>query len=479
MSSLNDQFEHGRLPLRPLSYENRKLAQPDELLIDYGNTGDENYHIYIADTKDPSKLIDITEMMVQKMLPSEKLNVDQFEITLEGEKDPSTLKDIINYIYKRFIWPENYGIFDYARDSYKLFDSGAINTLLRDAQGDVILPVTFADNVFYKNGKTLQDNFNESTRLGIKRTTFYTKANTKAYTFDYPFNNYMDDIDVRWNSVYLDASKYSITPNINNDGNFSSGTITLISDGAVGNNEQVDLIFTYNAKAYQDSKYEYMDGKNISIRSIPSSRLEKTSNEYSLDDETSIATSKALYNLYLDIVELLDNNSMNVSYNVDMSGNSRVIKITSDTNIVEEDYFLCNVLLDTKKRFDSTAVITYGTSSTKVDIVDAVGKDLTRGLPAGKIAKFLWIKSENKLKLITSDLSNLRSSRWVYKCLESEKTICYCGMNYELGACITVYKNGLRLFEDIDYSINTKDETITLFNQTTDGDVIVFEALYL
>jgi hypothetical protein len=474
-----DQFEHGRIPLRPLAYSQRENAQTDELIIDFGNTGTETYHMYIASSNDPTKLIDLTEMIVAKALPAAKFNVDQFEISLEGVDDPSTLKDVINYIYKRFLYPENYGLFDYARDSYKLFDDSAVNTLLRDAEGRVILPITFADNVFFKNGKSFQDQYNEITRLAINRQTIYTKKDTKSYKFLYPFENYMDDVEIRYNSRYLTSEEYFIGPVLDDDNNFTYGLLTLNLE-EIGSNDQIDFIFTYNAKAYEDVKYQYMDGKNISMKSIPISRLEKVSDSFTNTDETAVATSKGLYNLYLEMLNMVDHNVDNASYNIDISEYDNFIHIDSSKNIIEYDYFMCNVLIGTAKRFDAAALIAYnGGSITNVPIVDARGKDLTKGLPSGKIARFMWCKEERKVYLMTTDISQLRTGRWVYKALESEKEICYCGMQYELGACITVYKNGLRLFEDLDYSINTKDEKITLFNPTTEGDVIIFEALYL
>lgn len=479
MASNNDQFEHSRIPLRPLAYKNKDLAETNELIIDFGKTGTETFHIYISDSNDPSKLIDLTEMMISKMLPVAKLNANQFEISLEGVDEPTALKDIINYIYKRFMYPENYGLFDYSRDSYKLFDDSAINTLLRDAEGRVILPVTFADNIFFKNGQTLQDNYNETTRLAINRATLYAEQDTKVYQFDYPFPNYMDDIEVRFNSIYLDSSKYNITPLADADGNFSNGQLILLLD-EVNESDQIDFIFTYNAKAYADARYEYMDGKNISLKSIPASRLEKTTNDFATNDENAIPTSKALHDLYMEMIDVVDKHGENVSYNLDVSEYDNFIHIDSDKNIIEYDYFMCCVLLGTKKRFDATALIAWnGGAIVNVPIVDAFGKDLKKGLPAGKIARFMWSKAEHKVRLLTTDMSQLRSSRWIHKCVESETLICYCGMRYELGACITVYRNGLRLFEDIDYSIDTKTETITLFNRTEEGEVIVFEALYL
>ena len=49
--SANDQFNMGRLPLRPLSLNDKELAETKELGID--NRGDDSsYHSYITDSKD-------------------------------------------------------------------------------------------------------------------------------------------------------------------------------------------------------------------------------------------------------------------------------------------------------------------------------------------------------------------------------------------------------------------------------------------
>ena len=95
--SANDQFNMGRLPLRPLSLSDKDLAQTKELLID--NLGDDpSYHIYITDSKDRTRLIDLTNLY------SENPNIsgDNLTITIDGLIDPQKLKYIINFIYKIF-----------------------------------------------------------------------------------------------------------------------------------------------------------------------------------------------------------------------------------------------------------------------------------------------------------------------------------------------------------------------------------------
>ena len=39
--NMNDQFEHGRIPLKPLSLKNKNLASTCELIVDYINKNKE------------------------------------------------------------------------------------------------------------------------------------------------------------------------------------------------------------------------------------------------------------------------------------------------------------------------------------------------------------------------------------------------------------------------------------------------------
>ena len=84
--SLNDQFKHGRIPIRPLALKDKDLASTKELLID--NLGDNpTYHIFITDDKDRTKLIDITNLIIKEILfPT--VNADNMQVTIEGEENP-------------------------------------------------------------------------------------------------------------------------------------------------------------------------------------------------------------------------------------------------------------------------------------------------------------------------------------------------------------------------------------------------------
>ena len=87
--SVNDQYNMGRIPLRPLALKDRALAQTKELLID--NIGDHpTYHIYIVDTKDRTKVIDLTALSAQNV----DINGDNIKISIDGLLDAQNLKYI-------------------------------------------------------------------------------------------------------------------------------------------------------------------------------------------------------------------------------------------------------------------------------------------------------------------------------------------------------------------------------------------------
>ena len=152
--SANDQFNMGRLPLRPLSLNDKELAQTKELLID--NLGDDpSYHIYITDSKDRTRLIDLTNLY------SENPNIsgDNLTITIDGLIDPQKLKYIINFIYKRYLMPDNTNGFNPALDYDKIFDQDTKTVLLKDTGGNIYLPISYFPkleknsslNLYYQN----------------------------------------------------------------------------------------------------------------------------------------------------------------------------------------------------------------------------------------------------------------------------------------------------------------------------------------
>ena len=358
-----------------------------------------------------------------------------------------------------------------------------LSSLLKDGSNKIILPVTFADNVFFKDGSTLQEKHGNATKFSVSSYDItVVDNNILTYQFNYPFEDYNDYFEVRVDNKIIPKSNYSIK-NLMNGTHFSAGAVTFINDPGFSTNSHstISVLFMYNALAYKDSTRKYMDGKNISMNTLPTNRLEKVSDAYTLNDPSSVASSKAIYDFGKDFFDNISQNAKNSAYFYDI-GDERTIEFRANqTGALDEHIFMCNVLLASNKAFNSTVTVRNNQDDIVRDlpIVDASGKTITRGFPRGKILKLLWVKKDRNFKVLSTDISQLRNARLVRKCVESEENIEFDTLAYPIGSCFTIYRNGIRIFEDIDYSIDYKEQIVHLFNRTEEGEVIVIEALYL
>lgn len=391
--SINDQYNMGRIPLRPLALTDKANAQTKELIIDY--KGDKpTYHIYITDAKDRTKLIDITQLILDEAFPI--INADNFKISIEGILNPENLRDIINFIYKRFLMPDNSNGFNYNNDWKKLYDPLTKSILLKDTDNVVYLPVTTADNVYDADGATLQDRLDNISRVGFA-TSFVTATaqGQTSFKLEYPFPDYSSGgnyIEVKIGSTYIDPTRYEIIDEVAADGHVYNATLNLVNE-ALEKGRTINFLYIYNSSDTSNGLNEYLYGGLIANGSIPTGKLQKTSDRYDLSDSTSVATSKALYNLYK---------------------------------------FCCEALGTTPADKPASSVGNYKVSANR--FVYTVKNDKDN------------VISFNGLMYITGEEHN-----------------------------ILVYRNGVRLFESIDYSMDTTKKTITVYTNTEQYERFVFE----
>lgn len=488
MASINDQFEYGRAPLKPLPYAYKDLAQCNEIIIDY--KGDNpTYHIYIADSNDPKTLIDITNLIIKEMFPNAKINANQFQILIEGVKDPTSLKDIINFIYKRFTYPENPNGFNYDEDIDKVLDPSTKSVLLRNTDGTILLPVTTADNVFDKSGKSIEERLNNMTRVGFGIDYVRATSNNQTeFTFTYPFINYSDFVEIRIGTVYVDKTRYNITNNIDSNGNYTTATLKFIDpDYKIENGRRIDIIFIYNSLAISGGKYEYMYGGNIANGSIITSKLAKVSDSYTLNDSSAVASSAAVYKLFMAMVDSIDNNNGVSIWGIDRSSYDYFICNLNNisSNTIKDGSILTITNLNTKSHIIPNLHINLSNSSMTFSLLNLNNTQITstiKSLPAGKTIRVLLDKTNHKAYLLSTNIFSAHKSRLIYTCRYEEEeieryTISYHGLDYNIESIIEVYRNGVRLFEDIDYSIDKFNETITLFTNLNEGERIIFESL--
>ena len=475
MASLNDAFEMSRIPLKPLAFSNNDLAQCNEFMIDYD--GDEpSYHMYIVDSSDNTIFIDLTAKMIKEILPTAPINANNFTLNIEGISEPESLQDLLNFIYKRFTYPDNPNGFVYDRDKDKLYNPTTKSILLRDTSGTVYLPITTAENVFDNDGVSLQQRLDNMTRFGFGVTYARSSSvNQSEYIFTYPFKNYSDMVEVRIGTTYVDKSRYSIQNIEDTDGNWTTATLKF-TNMTVEANRRVDLVFMYNVITKADGNLEFMSGSRIANYTISSNKLEKTSDSYTLNDSTSIATSAAVYNLFTDMASSLNDLATNTVWAMDTSTTSTTI--TASTTKAYSQPFLLNIPLKTNKTASSSGItlnMTFNGSAYNAKLYNPDGSLYTKGLLANKTIRVL--RFGGTYYLVSGSMDSQRISRYSYTCVDQQYTIPFNGLDYNNDSIIYVYRNGVRQFVDINYSINYSAETISLFTRTEEGEIFVFEAV--
>ncbi len=472
--SLNDQWMQARIPLKPLPYCNKDLAQNSEFMIDYvGKNGKSpSYHLYIVDANDPTKIIDLTNIMIKEAFGND------ITITIEGLEEPLSLHDLLNFIYKRFLYPDNLNGFDYDRDYEKLFDPETKIVLQRNTDGTYFLPVTLADAVFDKNGKSIQERLDNIVRLGFANDYIQVyQEEQNVFEITYPFLNYPNNgnyFELRIGTVYVDKSRYSVVDNKDENGDIIGATITFFNETfEIG--RRIDILYIYNAIGTADGSQAAINGGQIANGTVNSAKLEKTTDLYTVNDPTCIATAASVYGLYKDFSEAVNANSGSAFYLLDNAGFDNIISVNLANYNVEitSKCIMLNIFVQLAKQEDIILNVTHGLITNQSIMQYSI--HVPGGVPANRIVKVLINLNVAKALSLVEEM--LTTTRYIYTCIDDETTISYKNLSYNAGSAIRVYRNGVRLFEDLDYTINKIDETIFLYTRSEEGERIVFEAM--
>lgn len=500
--SLNDQFEYGRIPLKPLPYKNKQLAQCNEFIIDYGSGG--TYHMYITDSEDPTKVIDLTSKIIREILPNAKIDANQFQINIEGVENPSSLKDIINFIYKRFTYPENINGFDPSRDMEKILDPTTKQILLRNTDGNILLPVTSASSVIDASGSSIQERLDNMTYVTFNTQVIRaTIPNQMQFTLEFPYKNYDGHMEIIAGNAYLDKSRYTIEYNLDDNGDYDTAELILESDydesyyneydvtryynsSGIELGRKIIIIYIYNAASPSSinndtskSVKRSIDGSILTNRSISSIKLEKVTSNYAVNDSGTIATAAAVNSLYSNIINMIYNNNTIMLAKQDSSdAENMLFVIPNNTSYYSNNIFMINIIMnDTLVITEpSEAILKIQNSNIIFNLRNIDGSKLVKNttIPSGKIISFICDRFSN-IAYLNGPILNKTTFKYI--CEDKERVIPYTGLTYNANSVINVYRNGIRLFEDLDYTHDRSNETITLMVYTESEEIIVFEAI--
>ena len=472
--SAKDQYSMGRIPIRVLSYSQKDIAECREFIIDYDGENP-TYNMYLVDPKNNKKLINLTDAVIKQAFPS--LNADNLKITINGLLNSLTLKEVINDIYASYLFPDDPSGFDYARDSDKFFDPSVINILLTDKSGQIYLPITSADNVFDSTGQSIQARLDSMTRLGF--STGYVRAeiaNQTSFTIEYPFMNYSTQgnfMELRIGTTYIEKTRYEVIDNKDTNGDIVSATINLL-DEQLEKGRAINILYIYNSATPTGGELQFMSGAQLANGSTPIAKMEKVSDDYCNPDSGAVATSKAVYNLYKELMTTIDNYSPYCIYAVDAnkSLSSGSILIVNREDFILRDGCQVNVRITTKTKTGATLQLNGKT----YPIYDN-HEPIAYSIEAGSILKLIYASEEERFYATSMHDYRIVQNRFLYTAKDKELTISFKGLFYNYSDPIMVYRNGVRLFEFVDYSIDYNEETITLYVRTEEDERFVFESL--
>lgn len=476
MSKLQDEYDMGRIPLRPLLYENRDKAYTQELIVDsHRSNPDEtpSYHIYISDSTDRSILYDLTDLLLQSAFSGKDIYIN-----IDGVENPISLYELMNFLYRRFIHINNPDGFNPDADKDKLKLPTNKIAFLQDINNEFIYPITTTDAIYDSDGNTLESRLSNMSRIAFIYDKIVIEENKYIYSILYPFSNYFSSgngMFLYYNGKMISRSNYNI---LESEGN----TFSIEFKGIEFNNgDIIDIVYIYNSSTIDGSTYKSIDGHSISNRSININKLETVSDSYTVDDSESIATSRAVYRLYDIMCEMMMNKNKNAIYCKDLatfSSSMITINLSNDKVILDGHYLLVHILTQSSKNKNiKLSVVSLSDEINREPITTIYNIDLQEKVSANRIIRCVINASE----AIVLDSHNIKieNSRYIHYCDSEQTIIPFKGLTYYEDSIIHIYRNGVRLFKDLDYLINFSTETITLFTKTQPKEKIIFESQYL
>jgi hypothetical protein len=141
---------------------------------------------------------------------------------------------------------------------------------------------------------------------------------------------------------------------------------------------------------------------------------------------------------------------------------------------LERKNVLLNIVTASDKVENVRLTVTHGQNAGQFETLyyDITIQD---GIAANRLIKVLI--NDSTAQLVTLSENMLTEARYIHLCEDAETVISFAELSYDSGSIIRVYRNGVRLFKDLDYSMDKIAQTITLFVRTELDEKIVFEAL--
>ena len=446
---------NARIPVIPLPYTDKELAVEKEIVIKYGHD-DEYPNIYIVDEFDRTKLWDITAGIVESIKGSPG---DDFTVVIDGIGTIS-LGDILNLLYSISLTHDE----AWSIETIKKM----IPTTIVDSKGIVYAPRSLSTSVYMESGESIDVRLRSISKVGLAmRHVIATEERQQTFTIPYPFDNYLSEGNSFWiyvGGIMVDSRRYYISE----DGS----QITFIdSDDYVEKDRTCTFLFWYNSATPDTGVLLVMDGKYITPRTIETNRLANVSDSIDLNDPEAVASSRAVCTLRNVVNERVDALAGNVSVTclADESSTSTelIVRIPNyrltDSNMIHirlREDLGPNATLQVN---DEPALPIYN------------GNNRVEGGPlAGEIINVSFNSLDNRFYIYGVSTFKLETTYYSNSPDEGSSTIPFNLSYNPLVDKLGVYYNGIKLFPDINYTLN--ESSITLLDFVSEvGDLFTFE----
>lgn len=446
---------NARIPVIPLPYTDKNLAVEKEVIIKYGN-GDEYPNIYIVDDKDRTKLWDITEGI---RLSIQSSSGDNFTIEIDG-LGTIELGDILNLLYSISLTHDE----AWSIDTIKKM----VPTTIVDNKGIVYAPRTLSSAVYTESGDSIDVRLKSISKVGLAmRHVVATEERQQTFTIPFPFDNYLSEGNSFWlyvGGIMVDERRYYISE----DGT----TVTFIdTDDYVEKDRTCTFLFWYNSATPETGVLLVMDGKYITPRTIETNRLAHVSDSIDLNAPDAVASARAVCTLRNVLNERIDGLAGNISVTclADSASTSTELVVKIPNYILRDSNMIHIRLLEdlgpnaTLQVNDEPAMPIYNGNNR----VEA-------GPLAGEIINVSFNSLENRFYIYGVSTFKLETTYYHNSPTVGTSVVPFNLSYNPLVDKLSVWYNGARMFEDINYTMNESSITLLDFESEA-GDLFTFE----
>lgn len=446
---------NARIPIIPLPYKDRDIAVEKEVVIKYGHD-DEYPNIYIVDEFDKTKLWDITEGIRQSIQGSPG---DDFTIEIEG-LGIIKLGDILNLLYSISLTHDE----AWSIETIKKM----VPTTIVDNKGIVYAPRSLSTAVYMESGESIDVRLKSISKVGLAmRHVVATEEKQSEFTVPYPFDNYISEGNSFWiyvGGIMVDSRRYHMS----GDG---SKIIFNDSDDYVEKDRTCTFLFWYNSATPDTGVLLIMDGKYITPKTIETNRLANTSDSIDLNDPSAVATSRAVCTLRNVLNERVDSLAGNVSvtcFASEASTSTELIVNIPNYTLIDSN------MIHIRLREDLGPNATLQVNDQPAMPIYNGNNRVEAGPLAGEIINVSFSSLENRFYIYGISIFKLETT-YYHNSPDTPTDEIPFNLSYNpLVDKLDIYYNGIKLFPDINFTLNEK--SITLLDFTSEvGDLFTFE----